>query len=130
MGGILRTRSWQFVDRGAAFYHHSDGNVLALLEPVIFQSENRFRSALCGISTPVGALKSKLNPFACHRGLSLARGRISRRPQQVQSICIALSPMPRLWSFDHCTDALRVEGPAALVHIPGGFQPGADLAVA
>jgi hypothetical protein len=38
--------------------------------------------------------------------------------------------LPRLWSFDHGADALRVEGLAAFIAIACIFQPGADFSVA
>jgi len=38
--------------------------------------------------------------------------------------------MAHLRAFDHCADAQRIEGLAALVAVAGIFQPDADLAVA
>jgi hypothetical protein len=45
-------------------------------------------------------------------------------------ICIARPALSRLRPLDHCADALRVDGLAALVAVAGIFQPGADFAVA
>ena len=43
---------------------------------------------------------------------------------------LAFARRPRLWSFDHRTDALRVERLAALVAVAGLLQPVAYLSEA
>src|SRR5689334_12230795 len=54
-------------------------------------------------------------PTAGHRARFLGYSRHTR------SMRVASSALPRLWPFDHCADALWVEGLTALVAVAGIF---------
>ena len=47
-----------------------------------------------------------------------------------KSICIVRPALPRLRSFDHCADALRVKWLVALVDVTSFLQSSADFTVA
>jgi len=64
------------------------------------------------------------------RPLARHHGRLVAGNDLANSVCIAPPPMAHLRAFDHCADAQRIEGLAALVAVAGIFQPDADLAVA
>jgi hypothetical protein len=66
-----------------------------------------------------------------HKNLGSFLGLLDLRDWKLtEGWCVAALWRPRLRSFDHCSNRLRVEWLAVLVAVTGIFQPGADFPIA